>query len=124
MILESVAKQGENSRSLRSMPAVFIVCSHIYMHELCETRAQEEVFLAAFKLIAYRTEEIGTRLVWGKTGLLIERMLSNPRAEDHLWEGCRGLAELAARDSDGLTAVRQRGGAQVSAHHSSFHLGL
>ena len=29
------------------------------------------------------------------------------------WEACKGLADLAARDSDGLGAVRRQGGVKV-----------
>lgn len=45
--------------------------------------------------------------------LLVKRMTTNPRLEDQQWEGCKGLADLAARDSDGLGAVRRHGGTQV-----------
>lgn len=37
----------------------------------------------------------------------------NPGSSDHQWEGCKGLADLAGRDSDGLSAVRQQKGTQV-----------
>lgn len=40
-------------------------------------------------------------------------MLTHPGSENHQWEGCKGLADLAARDSDGLSAVRRQGGIQV-----------
>lgn len=40
-------------------------------------------------------------------------MIANPGSEDHQWEGCKGLADLAARDSDGQSAVRRQGGIQV-----------
>ena len=48
-----------------------------------------------------------------RSGLLIKRMVSNPGSENHQWEGCKGLADLAARDSDGLSAVRRQGGVKV-----------
>ena len=40
-------------------------------------------------------------------------MFSNPGSENHQWEACKGLADLAARDSDGLGAVRRQGGVKV-----------
>lgn len=40
-------------------------------------------------------------------------MRTHPSSEQHQWEGCKGLADLAARDSDGLSAVRRQGGIQV-----------
>lgn len=48
-----------------------------------------------------------------RQGLLAKRMLANPGSEDHQWEGCKGLADLASRDSEGLSAVRRQGGIQV-----------
>ncbi len=47
------------------------------------------------------------------SGLLVKDMLTHPGSENHQWEGCKGLADLAARDSDGLSAVRRQGGIQV-----------
>lgn len=40
-------------------------------------------------------------------------MIANPGSEDHQWEGCKGLGDLAARDIDGQSAVRRQGGIQV-----------
>lgn len=45
--------------------------------------------------------------------LLVKDMLNHPGSENHQWEGCKGLADLATRDSDGLSAVRRQGGIQV-----------
>lgn len=47
------------------------------------------------------------------SGLLVKDMLTHPGSENHQWEGCKGLADLAARDSDGLSSVRRQGGIQV-----------
>ncbi|CAM9344248.1 unnamed protein product [Ectocarpus fasciculatus] len=46
-------------------------------------------------------------------GLLVQDMRTHPSSEQHQWEGCKGLADLAARDSDGLSAVRRQGGIQA-----------
>ncbi|CAB1119102.1 unnamed protein product [Ectocarpus sp. CCAP 1310/34] len=46
-------------------------------------------------------------------GLLVNDMRTHPSSEQHQWEGCKGLADLAARDSDGLSAVRRQGGIQA-----------
>lgn len=48
-----------------------------------------------------------------KPALLVKRMDFNPGSSDHQWEGCKGLADLAGRDSDGLSAVRRQRGTQV-----------
>ncbi|CAN0075851.1 unnamed protein product [Sphacelaria rigidula] len=45
--------------------------------------------------------------------LLVKRMTFNPLSGDHQWEGCKGLADLAGRDSEGLGAVRRQGGTKV-----------
>lgn len=52
-------------------------------------------------------------LGWVVEGLLVKRMVAHSGSEDHQWEGCKGLADLAARDSDGQSAVRRQGGTQV-----------
>lgn len=51
-------------------------------------------------------------------------MASNAGSQDHLWEGCKGLADLAARGGDGLEAVRRQGGTQVRLSMRSVELTL
>eukprot|EP00903_Cladosiphon_okamuranus_P006843 g6665.t1 len=70
--------------------------------------------------VPWRTEEETLELIRMEeaeaddlAGLLVKDMLSHPGSENHQWEGCRGLADLAARDSDGLSAVRRQGGIQA-----------
>ncbi|CAM9698027.1 unnamed protein product [Scytosiphon promiscuus] len=70
--------------------------------------------------VPWRTDEEVTEMIKMEgaeaddlAGLLVKDMLSHPGSENHQWEGCKGLADLAARDSDGLSAVRRQGGIQA-----------